>query len=140
MKALTVCQPWAWLIVNGHKRIENRSWRPGDRYRGPLIIHAGKSCGWAGACSDPDLLALVPGLPAAEEHVYGAIVGIVDVVDYLRAEDGRVVHDPFAGGPWCWMLENPRAFAEPVPYRGERGIFEIADCGLPIADCADKRD
>jgi hypothetical protein len=26
MKALSLMQPWAWLMVNGHKDIENRNW------------------------------------------------------------------------------------------------------------------
>jgi ASCH domain-containing protein len=26
MKALSVRQPWAWLIVNGYKEVENRDW------------------------------------------------------------------------------------------------------------------
>ena len=38
LKVLVVRQPWAWLIVNGYKDIENRSWR--TRYRGALLIHA----------------------------------------------------------------------------------------------------
>jgi hypothetical protein len=41
MKVLVVRQPWAWLIVNGHKDIENRSWR--TRYRGTLLIQASAS-------------------------------------------------------------------------------------------------
>lgn len=40
VKALSVMQPWSWLIVTRHKPIENRSWR--TRYRGPVAIHAGK--------------------------------------------------------------------------------------------------
>jgi ASCH domain len=39
--ALSIRQPWAWLIVNGHKDIENRDW--GTGFRGPLFIHAGKT-------------------------------------------------------------------------------------------------
>jgi hypothetical protein len=35
---LSIRQPWAWLIVNGHKDIENRSW-PTKR-RGKFYIHA----------------------------------------------------------------------------------------------------
>jgi ASCH domain len=35
MKVIVIRQPWAWLIVNGIKDIENRSWR--TRYRGPLL-------------------------------------------------------------------------------------------------------
>ena len=41
MKALSVCQPWAWAIVHGIKKVENR-WRP-TRHRGPLVIHASRS-------------------------------------------------------------------------------------------------
>lgn len=40
MRAISIMQPWAWLIVNGHKSIENRSWR--CHVRGPILIHAGK--------------------------------------------------------------------------------------------------
>lgn len=39
MKALTLTQPWASLVVLGVKRIETRSWS--TKYRGPLAIHAG---------------------------------------------------------------------------------------------------
>lgn len=40
VKALSIMQPWAWLIVNGHKDIENRDWR--CHRRGHVLIHAGK--------------------------------------------------------------------------------------------------
>jgi ASCH domain len=40
MKALSVRQPWAWLIIAGHKDVENRSWT--TTYRGPLLIHAAR--------------------------------------------------------------------------------------------------
>ena len=39
--ALSIRQPWAWLIVNGHKPVENRTWS--TSYRGELLIHAGKA-------------------------------------------------------------------------------------------------
>ena len=39
MKALSIRQPWAELIVAGLKDIENRTWR--TDYRGPVLIHAG---------------------------------------------------------------------------------------------------
>jgi hypothetical protein len=38
VKALSIRQPWAWLIANGHKDIENRSWN--TNYRGAFLIHA----------------------------------------------------------------------------------------------------
>ena len=40
MLALSIRQPWAWLIVHGWKDIENRTWR--TRVRGRFLIHAAK--------------------------------------------------------------------------------------------------
>ena len=40
MKALSIRQPWAWLIVNSHEDVENRTWR--TRERGPVLVHASK--------------------------------------------------------------------------------------------------
>ena len=41
MKALTIKQPWATLIMQGNKRFEFRGWK--TKYREDLLIHAGKS-------------------------------------------------------------------------------------------------
>lgn len=41
MKALTIKEPWASLIINGYKEYEFRSWK--TNYRGKILIHAGKS-------------------------------------------------------------------------------------------------
>lgn len=40
MKALSIRQPWAWLIANGHKDIENRTSH--TNFRGDFLIHASK--------------------------------------------------------------------------------------------------
>jgi hypothetical protein len=39
MKAITVLEPWASLIMLNQKHIETRSWK--TNYRGQLLIHAG---------------------------------------------------------------------------------------------------
>lgn len=41
VKALSIRQPWAWLIVQGFKDIENRT--RASHHRGPLLIHASKT-------------------------------------------------------------------------------------------------
>ena len=41
MKALTIKEPWATLIIEGYKEYEFRSWK--TNYRGKVLIHAGKS-------------------------------------------------------------------------------------------------
>lgn len=40
MKAITIWQPWASLLVCGEKKYETRSWA--TSYRGPIAIHAAK--------------------------------------------------------------------------------------------------
>lgn len=44
MKALSLTQPWAHMILHHGKRIENREWK-GCSYRGPILLHASKSVG-----------------------------------------------------------------------------------------------
>lgn len=41
LRALTIYQPWADLIVAGHKDIENRTWRPSRRQ---LVRRPGHGC------------------------------------------------------------------------------------------------
>ena len=116
MKALTILQPWAWAIIHGPKRIENRSWR--THHRGPLLIHAGKSR--ARLCTQ-----LNDGTPVPRDLVFRAFLGMVDVVDCIPvAEAGD---DPFAEGPWCWILRNPRPLRETVPFRGAQLLWTVPD-------------
>jgi hypothetical protein len=39
LKAISIRQPWAWLIVNGYKDVKNRIWAA--NLRGRVLIHAG---------------------------------------------------------------------------------------------------
>ena len=44
MKVLSIRQPWAWLIVNGYKDVENRTWAAHRSMIGQrFLVHAGKS-------------------------------------------------------------------------------------------------
>jgi ASCH domain len=118
MKALSVCQPWAWAIVTGLKTVENRS-RP-TRHRGPLLIHASRSRRYLGE----DFADLLPGLPPADWLDFGALVGMVEVVGCVPAEE--VGDDPFATGPWCWLLRDARRVC-PHPFKGQVGLFHVSD-------------
>jgi hypothetical protein len=131
MKALSVCQPWAWAIVAGIKKVENRS-RP-TRHRGPLVIHASRSRRYL----REDFADLLPGLPPAEELDFGALIGVVEVVDCVPL--AGVEGDPFANGPWCWLLARARQI-RPVPCKGQVSFFNIPD-GLvvPLRHCRNAR-
>ena len=133
MKALTICQPYASLIIGWHgmpeeirKRVENRSWIMS--YRGPLLIHAGKSRAWLDSWC-----GRVP-----SDMPFGAIIGRVDVVGCVAKERlgfrsgvreryPWIVDHIHAEGPYCIIVENPVRFAEPIPYRGQQGVFDVPD-------------
>ena len=40
MLCVTFRQPWAYLILNGYKDVENRTWEP--KYKGTIIVHSAK--------------------------------------------------------------------------------------------------
>lgn len=133
MKALSVIQPWAWLIAAGHKRVENRDWSPGD-FRGPLAIHASKTAELGLSDSIRALVlsgrvtvgTLVDNARACGELAGGAIVGIADDVEAVRLGHFSVRENPFAFGPWCWVFHKPvRRLRNPIPCRGALGLWEV---------------
>lgn len=134
MKALTICQPYADLIClpdddDRAKRVENRTWS--TNYRGPLLIHAGKSRQW--------LQGDNYGIPLSD-MVFGAIVGVCRLSGCVNRHVGRwgaewsygaLNHWPWlaghqhAEGPYCFVLTECRRFETPIPYRGAQGFFDV---------------
>src|SRR5262249_5833572 len=70
LRILSIRQPWAYLIANGDKDIENRSWR--TKYRGLFLIHASLALDRDG-CRAQKLLA--------EDMETGGGVGMAEIVD-----------------------------------------------------------
>ena len=132
MRILTVRQPWAWAIIHGGKDVENRVRNIAGDYRGPIAIHVAQAdadgapeslwmdqANWYRA-RRPQSMKFEP-----EWSDRGAIIGVVDLVDvHLCSGDCS----PWAQGPvdlghgirdlFHLMLANPRALAEPIPYKG----------------------
>lgn len=119
MKALTIQQPWAHLIGLPDsdpqaKRIENRRWA--TRYRGLILIHAGKS------------LASLSEHPAGEKagllfSAALAVAQLVECVPFDRLPEALRDH-PYAAGPYCWLLADVQKLAEPVYCMGAQGLWE----------------
>ena len=132
MKAISLLQPWASLVVAGHKRIETRGWN--TAYRGRLLIHASKGKAGALLAAAPPFTQYIPDFDALP---FGAIIGQVTLVDAvrIRAEDWldaalekvtleeRAFGD-YREGRWAWMLEDAVAFEAPVEMRGSLGLWE----------------
>jgi len=121
VRVLSVQQPWAWAIVHGPKRVENRTW--GTEYRGPLLIHAGRSRDRLGDYGT--------GEPAERRLAFGAVIGVCELVDCVPYDElpGKLRTSRFAEGPWCWVLADVRPLA-PIPMKGRMGLF------VPTADVA----
>ena len=123
LKAITLQQPWAWAVVKGFKKIENRSWK--TKWRGLLLIHAGKSRRWL--ASDGQYLVSEEPIPPVDELAFGAIVGAVQLVDCVPKS--KVRGDPHARGPFCWLLSNAIEI-EPIPCSGRQGLWTRPRHGL----------
>lgn len=92
MRALTIRQPWAQLIALGVKTIETRSWA--TKYRGPVLIHAGKVepaaetrlgpwITWAGEILNTDTD------DGPVEMALGAVAAVADLVDCVPIVETR---------------------------------------------------
>lgn len=126
MKCLTVQQPYAWAIMLGEKPIENRSqaWK----YRGPLAIHAGLTYSQAGCNEIVSIMGFSLGKPGAERGeiscgALGAILGVVDLVDIHEGWDGCCAPWGHRGSRAHLELANPRPLPEPMPCRGQLGLW-----------------
>lgn len=124
MKALSIRQPWAWLIIHGFKPLENRSWN--TQFRGRFFVHAGLRIDLDGykfvADAFPDLVALVPPPSAIE---LGGLVGHVELVE-CRAPGAVPASNPAAAwyqGQYAFMLERPVQVPF-VPMKGRLGFFD----------------
>lgn len=118
MKALSIKQPWASLIVSGAKVVENRSrkWK----HRGPLAIHASKNF-------DVDGFEWIMHNMGIDEvricedskKLKGGFVGSVNMVDCITEHKSD-----FFFGPYGYVFENPKK-CELIQYKGQQGIFNI---------------
>ncbi len=122
--ALTLHQPWATLVAQGHKRVENRTWAP-VQLRGPdprpmwVIIHAGLRL------DDDAVLELGHAYPRLQpllggRHHRGFALGVARVSRALPVDQ---VIDAFAIGPWCWMIDRVLQLPEPIPAIGRQGLW-----------------
>lgn len=121
MRALSIWQPWAWLIVNGYKTIENRRWPL--TYKGPLVIHAGKQFGREQEADYKEICRLfpdlIPRMPALRDMPRGGIVGIVNMVDCVTEHKS-----PWFRGPFGFVFADAEA-TEFVPFSGKQGLFPV---------------
>jgi hypothetical protein len=135
LRALSVRQPWAHAIMHFGKDIENRSWRPNNpalSFRGRIAIHAAIGMTrdeYTHAC-ESILEICDEAVPHAQLLPRGAIVGSVEIVDYVTSSKS-----PWFFGPIGLVLANPIA-CDPIPARGALGIFNWAPSDVAVKPAA----
>jgi hypothetical protein len=116
--ALTVHGGWAELIALGAKTIENRSWE--TTLRGPVWIHRGQHFNTASVAFARTRGVTISPNPA--DHPRG-IIALVDVID-VCARYQCSCNSPWAiPGDCHWQFRNPRRLAQPIPCRGQQGLW-----------------
>lgn len=139
MKALSIRQPWAWLIVRPDitdrqmraeyfandmiKSIENRDWP--TKTRGRVLVHASKGMTYREYADVQRFLESISSLniqlPPASELQRGGIIGSVEIVDCVTQSDS----DWFFGR-FGFVLSD----AHPMPFikcKGKLGFFDVPE-------------
>lgn len=117
--ALSIQQPWAWLIVNGYKDVENRTWL--SHLRGWIGIHAGQKFDKQGESWVKDEF---PDITLPAEYPCG-LVGRAQLIDCIQESKS-----PWFFGPYGFLLQNAEPFLAPIPCKGKLGFFK-PDCRIP---------
>jgi hypothetical protein len=140
MKAISLLQPWATLMVIGAKKVETRSWN--TKYRGPLLIHASKGfppdC--RNICSTYPFRLFVPDWEALPR---GAIIGIVNLkgtgpTERFKAAEWEgqlnipnivqeLAFGDYGRGRYGLYCEDAVKFDTPIPYKGALSIWDFPD-------------
>ena len=126
MKALSIINPWAHLIMYHGKNIENRTWQA--NYRGRILIHVSKTVlrGYNILLTDLVTYGLLdrhftPEEKQKIEAECGMIIGSVELYDCEFGHRAVPWGEP---GLWHWKLRNPVPLEKPVPARGSLGLWE----------------
>jgi hypothetical protein len=130
MRCISIHQPWAEAILHLGKTVENRTWP--TNHRGPLLIHAAKSrASYDAWPADVWRAEFRCDRPEWDTLAKGAVVGVVHLIDCIPITDinlsDRDSDRLWAQGPFCWQLRQARAFAKPIGFRGQQGLFDVPD-------------
>lgn len=115
MKCLSIKQPWAWLILNAGKDVENRTWN--TFHRGRFLIHASKQVDHGAMMKYSHLLPKGVALPS------GCVVGSVELHDVTQSVGG--VSEWRQDTRFGYLLKDPKQFDNPIPLRGRMGFYEV---------------
>ena len=150
MKAITIWQPWASLIVAGAKPYEFRGWEPPRSIQGQRIaIHAGARAvkpaevadllarlqttqAWTTALRAAVALPLLerwrhePGLLPLSSIIGSAVLGKPKRAFDIAGEFGGTLNDSdrYEHCNWAWPLTEVAALEPIAPAKGHQGFWD----------------
>ena len=122
MKCLSVCQPFANLILEGKKTIELRKWN--TEFRGEFLVHAPRKI----LTDDCKRLKIKTNL------ITGAIIGKVELVSVKKYENELEINldskkhlasNYATENKYGFILEKPKQLKVPIPYNGQLNFFDF---------------
>jgi hypothetical protein len=122
LRALSLRQPWAWAILHAGKDIENRKWN--TRVRGRIALHAAYGMTLEEYQDGCDFInSIKPNIvvPAFEQIIRGAIVGLVEITDVVRKHSS-----PWFEGPYGFVVARPQLLAMPIECPGALGFWNVS--------------
>lgn len=133
MKALSLLQPWATLIMLGYKQYETRSWK--TAHDGVVAIHAslGMSPKVRQLCAScPEISAILAKHNLDFDTLpRGVVLGTCQVGEMYRTDNmtelsstERACGD-YSPGRWAWTLFAVRPLAKPVDCRGALSLWTV---------------
>jgi hypothetical protein len=140
--ALSLRQPWAWMVVHGGKLIENRRWS--TNFRGEFFIHAAKGMTrreYEDAVAFAEVVDPALVVPRFENLDRGCIMGRARLVNVLARCTPPLAEHTTLGAPFddatCehrWHMPRQFGFVlediEPItpqPLSGALGFFHVPD-------------
>ncbi|MBF0651310.1 ASCH domain-containing protein [Dysgonomonas sp. GY75] len=125
-KAISIKQPWAYLICAGIKDVENRTWD--TKYRGRVYIHASVQLAktFDFTLEQSRAIDCIP--KYQKTFMRSAIIGHVDIVNCISKVKNGKGSDSIWAEPDCfhWILRNPVLFDEPI--LNVKGKLSFWDC------------
>ncbi len=119
--ALSIMQPWAWLICAGYKDIENRKWW--TKHRGEFLVHAGQKVDrdfdyeWAEAIIQKQR-GIYVAIPRGAALQKGGIVGKTKLIACVEESPS-----PWFFGPRGFVLRDSQHLPF-MPCKGQLGFFK----------------
>jgi len=147
LKALSLKQPWATLVIRGLKKFETRSWK--TSHRGRLAIVSSKTFPYElkHLClAEPFRGVIKPPANATpeelqqwydEEYPIGMLIGTVKLLEchpvafmQARVSDQERAFGDFGPDRFGWEIVEAKRIV-PTAARGSLGLFDVPDLLIP---------